>query len=153
MQEKGQPKRITPQEFAERIRLQVQFRIAKLEAEFMEKARGASSAEFLDLIEDHCLRRFDVWALAAVPFAKSPTCIGVHPDYREALELAKARILTELSSYTRSIHPEWQEEMRARIVPRLDARCRSWWGDVGMAVLDSEPGPYLVCDDNDSGDG
>jgi hypothetical protein len=84
MRERSQPKRITLEEFVKRSHLNIQYKIAKLEAKFIEKVANATPTEFMGLLEEHFLERFDVWALAFAPFAKSPTSIGVHPDYIES---------------------------------------------------------------------
>jgi hypothetical protein len=147
MPEQSQPKRITPQEFVERLLLKVKYKLAKLDAEFIEKARTVDSAGLLDLLEDHFVKRFDVWALASAPFAKSETCLGVHPAYLESLNAAKDRILFELSSETRSLPPDLHEELRARVVLRLTARSKRYWAEAGIILLNTANSvPYIVTD-------
>jgi hypothetical protein len=101
-----QQKNITPEELVERSRLKTRYKLAKSDADLMERARKAgSSAEFLEAIEEHCLKSFEVWALETVPLAKSFGSPGVHSDYVEVLKLIRERVLRELSSYTSSFIP------------------------------------------------
>jgi hypothetical protein len=142
------PQCITAQEYAERIRLKISYELSKLEAGFMERARGVEAPEFLALIEEQCVKRFEVRARAAVPFAKSDNCLSVHPDYLKALNAAKERVMDDLSSWTSSMHPDWQEEMRNRVAPRLDASLKLWYADVGLVLLDIDSRPLLVVSDD-----
>lgn len=153
MNEPNERPRITATDLAERLALKARYESARLDAEFIERSQEIKEAgEFLGLAEEHCLKRFDIWALGAAPLAQSENW-EVHPDYLGALNSIKERVRCELSSWAQWMSSEWQAELLQRVTPRLDARIKSWWATAGLALVERNPlgNPIVVPNDWKSG--
>lgn len=117
--------------------LQTQSELHRLDSAFHEQFADAQWPDCLQLVENYCLKRFDLIANQLLFASVSADPTSLNPLYEQYLELTKEKGLKFLSEALHPLRSDLREDFLSRITLKLGARKLKWLAEAKEAKIEA----------------
>ncbi len=132
--------------------LQAQSEVHRLDSEFHERFADTQWPDNLKLIDEYCLKRFDLCAsqLSFSSVSDDPT--SINPLYEQYLDLVKGKCLKFLGEVLHPLRSDLREEVLSQMGLKLSARKLWWLADAEQRASERPPTPAALADAQEAAD-